>query len=172
MKTFFKILFIFFILASTSILLSENSIIELNKSRDSSRINVEIKTNKSLSQTGDLKEKIVYPIINVVVKYKKLKVGDVETENLIEIDLSKVDFDSGVNPFNKKIILNFEKEFAFEYSYKSDITDYRCNHKGKLKFVGDWETKGLSSSNKFENKVIETVMKKVYESVKNKLAKA
>jgi hypothetical protein len=141
----------------------------ISKSEVSTSISSTWNNSKSIGRYNDSNEKISFPTVPIIVVYKAKKVGDINSQNPVIIDISDKDFGSLWFPLVKKSDYNFSVTCNDVHEIKTDSVIGHFIVNGEIKVSGHYNLIGSYSTETATNMIVEKVLNAIYTEIKKNL---
>lgn len=125
--------------------------------------------SKSIGQVKDTNAAFSFSEVPVIVTYKEKKVGDVDAENPIQIDISDKDFGSFWFPLIKTSDYNFSVTCKNSREVKNNSCIAQLLVDGNIQVSGHYKFIGTYTKQAAENIVIDQTLDAIYKEARKNL---
>jgi hypothetical protein len=139
------------------------------KSEVSTSISSTWNNSKSISKYNNSNDEISFPTIPIIVVYKAKKVGDINSQNPVIIDISDKDFGLLWFPIIKISNYNFSITCNDIHEIKTDSVLGQFIVKGEINISGHYKIIGSCSTEIATNMVVDKVLNDIFTEIKKNI---
>jgi hypothetical protein len=152
------------------ILIGTNTIkFSFYKSEVSNSISSTWNNSKSIGRYNDSNEEISFPTVPIIVVYKSKKVGDTNSQNPMQIDISDKNFGLIWLPLVKKSDYNFSVTCKDAHEIKTDSVIGQFIVNGEIKVSGHYKFIGSYSTQAATDIVVDKVLTDIYNEIRKNI---